>query len=416
MNSNFFDEVIRRLGGEKQIRLSLEPLSRALEEAGHPEKTVQSLVIAGTNGKGSTTLWISQALRLHGFKVATYLSPHLQSVRERFLDQLQPWSEERLQKRFQEALGLAEKWKLTYFEFLTLVFFLDSRENQPDFNILEVGMGGRLDATNVTEPKGVVLTNISWDHSEYLGDSLAKILQEKMGVFRKGVPVISGVQEPPLLALLTEKCQELGSSLFLTHQVSRKSLTQTWKGQEIEVDGKAFTITNPSRGSVENAVTAYSALTQWFPEVSLSTLKQAFSTVVNPGRMEVVQENPRVILSGDHNEAGMLSLAATLRGMGAQDLYILCGFSPDKEAKKMLEILKPFARKLVLTQLAHPRGEYPKYYSELAPFEPDAHRALKTLMSEMNQHDTLLVTGSLYLVGELRSQWKQEVGFQLTCV
>ena len=416
MNSNFFDEVIRRLGGEKQIRLSLEPLSRALEEAGHPEKTVQSLVIAGTNGKGSTSLWISQALRLHGFKVATYLSPHLQSVRERFLDQLQPWSEERLQKRFQEALGLAEKWKLTYFEFLTLVFFLDSRENQPDFNILEVGMGGRLDATNVTEPKGIVLTNISWDHSEYLGDSLAKILQEKMGVFRKGVPVVSGVQEPTLLELLTQKCQELGSSLFLTHQVSRKSVKQTWKGQEIEVGGEVFTITNPSRGSVENAVSAYSAITQWFPEISRSTLKQAFATVINPGRMEVVQESPRVILSGDHNEAGMLSLAATLRALGAQDLYVLCGFSPDKEAQKMLEILKPFARKLVLTQLSHPRGIYSKNYSELAPFEPNAHQALKTLMSQMNQQDTLLVTGSLYLVGELRSQWKREVGFQITGV
>lgn len=406
MNSFSWETFLEQLGGEKRIHYSLENLSRALKDAGHPEKTVKSLIIAGTNGKGSTTLFLSQALKLHGYRVATYLSPHLQHLRERFQDGLVPWSVERLEGQVRALAPLAEKWKLSYFEFLTLVFFVDSAQTKPDFNVLEVGMGGRLDATNVTHPEGVVLTNISWDHSDYLGDTLEKILDEKMGVLRPGVPVISGLVEPELRNHLQQECERLLCPLDFTDSVSRKVIQKSWGGQEVLIDGHLFYLKNPSRGALENAVGAYLFLRKQFPEISISTLQAAFKAMINPGRLEGVQENPRIILSGDHNLAGMMSLTETLTELKAKNLYVLCGFGPDKDAAQMLQALNPFAQELVLTRVPRARGKYDKTYQTLANYEEDPQKAFEGLRKKLKPSDTLLVTGSLYLVGDLRRLFK----------
>ncbi len=406
MNSFSWESFLEQLGGEKRIHYSLENLLGALKEAGHPEKTVKSLVIAGTNGKGSTTLFISEALKAHGARVATYLSPHLQHLRERFQDGLRPWSVERLSGHVEALAPLAQKWKLSYFEFLTLIFFWDSAQTHPDFNILEVGMGGRLDATNVTEPKGVVLTNISWDHAEYLGNTLEKILVEKMGVLRSGVPVVSGLQEPTLREILQKECERVSSPLYFTDSVPRKVLRKSWEGQEVLIDGHNFFLKNPSGGALENAVTAYLFLRKVFPEIPVSTLQLAFRSMVNPGRLEIVQENPRIILSGDHNVAGMKTLTDTLLELGAKNLYVLCGFGPDKEASQMIQALLPFSKELLLTRVPRARGEYDEKYQSLANYEEDPAKAFRELLKKLTPQDTLLVTGSLYLVGDLRGLFR----------
>lgn len=402
MNSFSWESFLERLGGEKRIHYSLENLLGALKESGNPEKTVKSLVIAGTNGKGSTTLLISEALKLQGFRVATYLSPHLQHLRERFQDGLIPWSIERLEQRIEALAPLAEKWKLSYFEFLTLIFFEDSAQTKPDFNILEVGMGGRLDATNVTNPLGIVLTNISWDHSEYLGNSLEKILREKMGVLRSGVPVISGLAEPDLRNSLVKECERLACPLFFSDSISRKVVQKSWNGQEVLIDGQSFFLRNPSIGALENAATAYLFLRKVFPEIEISTLQSAFRSMVNPGRFEIVQENPRIVLSGDHNVAGMRTLTETLRELKAKNLFVLCGFSPDKEASQMIEALRPFSKELLLTRVPRARGIYDETYQKLANYEDDPLEAFEQLKKKLSSSDTLLVTGSLYLVGAIR--------------
>ena len=394
------------MGGEKRIHYSLENLLEALREAGHPEKSVKSLVIAGTNGKGSTTLFISEALKRHGYRVATYLSPHLQHLRERFQDGLVPWSLERLKKHVEALAPLAEKWKLSYFEFLTLIFFEDSAQTKPNFNILEVGMGGRLDATNVTSPLGVVLTNISWDHTEYLGNTLEKILREKMGVLRPSVPVISGLKAAGLKNGLQNECEKLCSPLYFADSLSRKVIKKNWSGQEVVIDGHSFSLKNPSEGALENAIGSYLFLRKIFPEIAIPTIQAAFASMVNPGRLEIVQENPRIILSGDHNLAGMQSLTDTLRELGATDLHVLCGFGPDKDASGMIQALKPFAKELVLTRVVRARGQYDKVYQTLAKYEADPQKAFLELRKKLKAHDTLLVTGSLYLVGEIRELFR----------
>jgi dihydrofolate synthase/folylpolyglutamate synthase len=409
--TSHWEKVLEELGGEKRIHYSLDNFKKALQEAGNPQNAVQSLVIAGTNGKGTTTLLITRALQLHGYKVATYLSPHLQSVCERFLDDCVPWTEERLERHLSKALPLAQKWKLSYFEFLTLLFFLDNQESKPDYCVLEVGMGGRLDATNVTHPKAVVLTNIDWDHMDFLGNTLAKILQEKMGVLRKGTPVTSGIDNPHLQQLLLEKCQELSCEVQLTQSLQKEVKELSWHGQKVMIEGVEFQLTNPSPGTLENAATAFAFLRKNFPEIQIETLQRAFSSVRNPGRFEIVQENPRVILSGDHNVAGIRCLVSTLSELGARDLFIVCGFSPDKEVKDCLSLLRPFARELVLTKVVRARGEYDEEYEKLASFEPLAEKAVGEFLRKMRPEDTLLITGSLYLIGELRALWQKEVTF-----
>jgi len=412
MKTPSIETLLERLGDEKRIHYSLENLKLALAEAGHPEKTVKSIVIAGTNGKGTTSLLISRALELEGYHVATTLSPHLQSLNERFLDHLKPWSSNRLESNLQKVLSFSEKQGLSYFESLILAFFMDSAHEKPDFNVLEVGMGGRLDATNVTDPQAVVLTNISWDHADYLGDSLEKILREKMGVFRKKTPVVTGMAiSSPLYQSLKAECERLESPLFSSQEISRKVISKSWQGQEVEIDHQAFFLKNAATAYLENAVTAYCFLKQNFPEIPLTTLQRAFSSVTHPGRLEVVRENPQIILSGDHNEAGVQGLVQTLQELNARNLFILCGFSPDKKAKNMIEALKPFSQKLILTEVPGARGVYPQSYSSLAPFEKNPETALRGLLGTLGNKDTLLITGSLYLVGHLRGHWKKEVAF-----
>ncbi len=409
-----WEAALEQLGGERSIHYSLENLKSALHEMGNPEKTVESLVIGGTNGKGGTTLFITEALAAHGYSIATYLSPHLQHLRERFLDGGRAWSESRLSDWIEKAYPAARKWKLSYFELLTLVFFLDSQVTKPHFNVLEVGLGGRLDATNVTNPRGVRLTNISWDHMDYLGDSLEKILKEKMGVLRPEIPVVSGVKEQDLQKILKKECQRLSCSLTFTNDIPRALKSKSWSGQEITIDGYDFKIRNPSTGALENAVTAYAFLKKCFPEVSVASIQTGFEKVIQAGRLEVVQENPRVILSGDHNVGGMESLIKTLRELKEKNLFVVCGFSPDKDAKQMIELLHPFCKEILLTKVPRARGEYPATYSKLARFIEGPKNAVEKMMAQMTDQDTLLITGSLYLVGELRPLWVKRIPFDIT--
>lgn len=411
MSTLRFESLLETLGSEKKIHYSLDNFQKALNAAGNPEKTVKSIVIAGTNGKGTTTLLLSRALQLQGYRVGTYLSPHLQHVQERFLESLKPWSEDRLLEWGLKAMPLAQQYQLSYFEFLTLMFFLDSRDKAYDFNVVEVGMGGRLDATNVTSPVATVITNISWDHADFLGDSLEKILKEKMGILRSGVPVVSSIPISELKNLLQTDCQNLKAPLFFTETVSKKVIAKSLVGQEVEIDGDKFTLNNPSAGTLENAANAYLVLKKVFPEISISTIQEAFSSVIFPGRFEVVDLKPLTLLSGDHNEAGVESLIHTLNLVGAKSLRVLCGFSPDKEAKKMIEKLKPLAKDFILTKVPRARGVYEAGYEKLADCIEDPEIALKKIQSRCREEDTLLITGSLYLVGHLRKYWRPQVSF-----
>ncbi len=395
--------ILDRLGGESRIHYSLDHFKEALAACGNPEKSVKTLVVAGTNGKGTVSLFLSAALRLAGKRVGAYLSPHLVSPNERFLDQSgTPVGLATLDALAAANEAVFERFRLTYFEALTLMAFQWAKESALDILVLEVGMGGRLDATNVTEPLGCVLTTIDWDHQKFLGNSLEAILNEKMGVFRSGVPVWCGVQQPELRALVKARCEALGSPLGFAPAAAATRVD--WDGQDCSLGSNPFRLTNPSPGALENASLAFEALRSLFPEIPVSILQNAFAVTRNPGRMETVCRNPRVVLSGDHNPAGIECLLQTLAKLKARP-RILCGFSPDKPYHALVNRLLTCTDDLVTTQISRLRQQMPADYKTLPHFDPDAESAAQKMVARCAPGDAVLVTGSLYLVGQLRPLW-----------
>ncbi len=404
-----FETALAFLGTERRMHYSLEGFQKALSDVGHPEKSVQSIVISGTNGKGSTALLVSSALSQAGYSVGTYLSPHLQSPRERLLGGGQPVSETAFESLLRRHKRLAEKHALSYFEFLTLIYFVWAAEQKFEFSVLEVGLGGRLDATNVTEPIACAITSIDWDHQEILGDSLEKILAEKMGTLRKDSLVFTGIRQPELLKSLESYCDRLDTIYYHARELRTTCIERDWRGQQVEINGFPFFLTNPAVGALENAATAFLLLRIVFPKIPIETLRKGFANVLTPGRMERVSENPRVILSGDHNPAGIECLLQTLERLPPTSLHTVCAFSPDKPFGQMYERLKTVSESVFLTVVPRLREAMPPSYFEMGPVFVDPHSAIDDALKSMPASGTLLVTGSLYLVGEVRGRWKSEI-------
>lgn len=403
--------LLEGLGGERRINYSLERFTAALKSLGNPEKNVHTLVIGGTNGKGTTTLLVSGTLAQAGFEVMTYLSPHLQSPTERFLHNLVPIEVGELSELAEEMQAVAKRFDLSYFEFLTLLAFVRAQRRQVDFLVLEVGLGGRLDATNVTDPIATVVTNIGFDHMDYLGNTLEEILEEKLGILREESLLFTGIQENALLKTVEARCAALDAIYYYAKEIKVLSHEIRWDSQTISLNDYPFELTHPGKGNRENAALAFLLLRIAFPSIPLATIQTAFRKIKNPGRFEIVSEHPRVILSGDHNPAGIEDLLQTLKPLKPERLLTLCGFSPDKPYRAMFERLKSVSNEITLTQATRFQGKMPADYPQVGNFTAHPLEAVETLMKRANPDDTILITGSLYLVGEVRTLWHSGVDF-----
>lgn len=406
------EALLDSLGGEKRIRYALDHFKTALDSVGNPEKSVKSILIGGTNGKGTTTLLISHALRAQGFDVSTYLSPHLQSPTERILRNLRPIEEKELLELAQEFKPIAEKFELTYFEYLTLLFFVKAQRGQSDYSVVEVGLGGRLDSTNVFDPIASVLTNVSLDHQALLGNTKEEILREKLGILRPKGTLFTGITEPHLKEIIKLKCQELEASYRFSDELDGRTLSSHWDGQEALIEALPFSLTNPSPGTLANAKLAFLALSNVFPDIPAATLQRAFKNTKTPGRFETVSLKPRVILSGDHNPAGIDCLKESLSGPRKGKLFTVCAFSPDKPFTEMYGELKKISDHILLTQIPRLKDKTTDTYRSQGEFEEDAFTAVNKILNLTSSEDTVLITGSLYLVGELRKLWKDKVTFE----
>ncbi len=391
---------------------TLDRFKSVLKFIEYKENSVNTLVIGGTNGKGTTSLLLSSALCLAGHRVATYLSPHLQNPHERFLLNLIPIDDFELESLANDLKPLATRFRLTYFEFLTLVFLVWAERSKVDFVILEVGLGGRLDATNISRPLACAITNISLDHEEYLGNTLESILNEKLGILRPEGLLFTHINQPELLSRIQASCDAVDAVYYFSNQIKRKQIEISWQGQTVLLNGYPFNLTNPSPGSLENAALAFHLLRIVFPKISVPIIQQAFARIRTPGRMEVVSDKPRIILSGDHNPAGLDCLLTTLHSLSRGKLFTLCAFSPDKPYQKMFRDLQSFSTDIVLTELLRYRTQMPENYRGLTDnFLETASDALEQILNKCTDQDTILVTGSLYLVGELRGRWRESVRY-----
>ncbi len=431
-------------------KLGLQNISTLLSYLGNPHRQFPSLLIAGTNGKGSVAAFCESILRNSGLRTGLYTSPHLTQVEERVrVDKRMIPAENfaRLTFRLKEAIGelltgsaFSSGFKLdrhpTYFEVMTALGFLYFAEQQIEVAILEVGMGGRFDATNIVDPVISIITNVDYDHQEHLGSRLEEIAGEKAGIikirrtgsngggFPKGellspLPVITAARNPVVLNLIENQCSETGSRLVKVWERFHPEISEDQRGRcRVKVDtiwerGQIFNLPLPGRHQVENALTAMAAmetLTQAGWKITAESVTRGLEKASWPGRLEIVERRPALIFDGAHNPAGAGQLAEYLRHyLRPERTLLIFGVMRDKDHQSMGKILFPLAHRIILTRTSWVRAAEPSLIQMGLPeFAGHYHcarnsaEAIDLAFGLAEEDDTIVVAGSLFLVGEIR--------------
>ena len=408
-------------GGE--IDLRLDRMDRALSLFGHPEKTFPSFHIAGTNGKGSTAAMIHRILTLAGFRAGLYTSPHLESFTERIRianSEISPDEVIQLAEEVWAATARADV-PLTFFEHITVMAFIYFARQKIDVGVIEVGLGGRLDATNLVAPLVSVITTISKDHEVYLGSDLLSIAREKGGIIKPTIPVVVGAVSHDVAAMLSSLATERGSDSYFLGRDFRILLKNAgvFDYTGIKRNYASLSLSLSGRHQANNAAAALAALElggNAFP-VSEEFVRAGLKSVFWPGRFEIMRENPTVILDGAHNGEGVAALAAELEHYRRdRRIKFLFASMEDKDWRLMLGMLAGLADEVVLTRVAMARSADPWL---LAAHVPDTipHRVIETpqqgldfLLHKARADDLIVVAGSLYLLGEIRGALRKTAG------
>ena len=406
---------------------SLERLRELLARLDNPHKKFPALLIAGTKGKGSTAAICDSILRQAGYKVGLYTSPHLHSFRERIRFSGELISEEsvvdlgqRLQPYFETTPNL------TAFELMTAVAFVAFAEAEIDAAVLEVGLGGRLDATNAVDPAVAVITPISYDHTQILGETLTLIAREKAGVIRPGALVISAPQPDEAMRMIEAVCQERQARLIRVDQdLHWKIQESSLKGQTFTVDGVAYWLPLVGEHQVVNAVTAMAAVEGFAGRTGLripaEAVKAGLTRVEWPGRMELLSREPALIVDSAMNGHSAQRLVETLAGaFPGRPITLIFGASGDHPIRDMLDVLLPAADHVFVVASRHPRAETPDNLAAAAAalgyrVEPMPHisPALDRALAALEPDGVICVTGSLFLVAEAREAWFRHSGLPL---
>lgn len=419
-----------------KIKLGLEAMHSFMARVGNPEQRLNYVHVAGTNGKGSVSVTLLTLLSKAGYRVGLYTSPHLSSVRERFRINDSFISEKKfaeLATRIREVLG---EEKITYFEFTTALAFLWFAEEKLDLVVLETGLGGRLDATNIVIPLVSVITNVSMDHEAYLGHTLSAVAGEKAGIIKTGVPVVSAVKEGEGLAEVCDVCREKKAPLLLYGNSFRSTLSNndswSWHGEvSFSKDSYYLDLRCSMKGQyqISNASLALAVIEllkgRGF-ELSVKDIRQGLAAVQWPGRLEhfCLDRKSRVrikssktvdricyLLDGAHNPAGVDSLVQTLqKEYSFRRLFLIWGAMVDKDLKKTLPPVAELADLIFLTKPVGERSAEPELLLNNVPTSiqsrcqlfPTVEEAIAGAEALATEDDLILIAGSLYLVGASR--------------
>jgi len=397
------------------IDLRLDRMNQALALFDHPEKQFPSFHIAGTNGKGSTAAMVHRILSQSGYRVALYTSPHLVSFTERIrvgAEEIAP----------NEVVALAhEIWDrteaanvpLTFFEFVTVMAFIHFARLKIDVAVVEVGLGGRLDATNLVRPVVSLISTISKDHEAYLGSDLLSIAWEKGGIIKQGVPAVCGALPTDVAALLKDIADERNAPSYFLGRDFTFSLKNDHlfdyrglKWRLIDLD-----VALRGRHQKRNAALALAGLeiaAHDFP-VNESALREGLKAVRWPGRFEIVRDHPTIVLDGAHNGEGVRALIEELESFREQrKVRLLFASMEDKDWRLMLESFSEVVDEIVLTRVNMERCADPfQLASQLGGKIPhraigNAPAALEYVLDRADSDDIILIAGSLYLIGEIR--------------
>jgi dihydrofolate synthase/folylpolyglutamate synthase len=427
---NYPDSVhfLYALGNEIQTaKFGLERIRAALDVLGRPQDRLRFIHVAGTNGKGSVCAMIESALRADGLRTGLFTSPHLAEPTERIRIAGRPVEAGQFADAFDRVHGVVEKLleagsidlHTTYFETVTAMAMLIFAEEGVDRVVLEVGLGGRLDATNVVTPELCVITPVDFDHEAFLGKSLESIAREKAGILKAGVPAVFAEQRPEAACVLEDRAVALGITV---------ARTTDWRTRDLVMDsrGSRFVLANGSQlqiqcslageHQVRNAVTAAVALLQL--GASHHAIQAGIAAAEWPGRLERVREHPEIVLDGAHNPAGARALAAYIdRFYAGRCVRLIYGAMRDKAIAEMSGILFPRAQQVVVTAPRQARAFSPEAMLEVSDHPnlttaPTIESALEQVRNA-SPADVIFVTGSLFLVAEARAILEGGAGFSL---
>lgn len=401
----------------------LRRMERLLHPLGDPHLGTKTVHIAGTKGKGSTAAMIHQALVAAGYKAGLYTSPHLHTIRERIrinntlISQAEFAALVTKLKPIAEALNREIAYgELTTFELLTAVAFAYFKKHQVDVQILEVGLGGRLDATNVAKADVCVITSISLDHTDILGDTVTKIATEKAGIIKPSCIVVSAPQIRDVAEVIEQFCHQQQAKLIQVgkdttwHKIGGDLYHQTLR---IQSEKAIYDLTIPLLGDyqLENAataVTALEALASLGIRIPTKKIVQGLSQVTWPGRFQILHREPMVIVDGAHNAYSMGKLVESIsKYLDYNRCFVIFGTSCDKDIAGMAQELKPLGSHIIITNSSHPRAAHTstlaKEFTRLnIKFETatDIYNALAQALCRAEKTDLILVTGSLFVVAE----------------
>lgn len=422
---SFVDYSLTRSLRYSPEKFDLGRMHRLMDMLGSPHAQYPVVHVAGTKGKGSTSALIAEVLQDAGYKVGFYTSPHMIDFTERIQVNRVPVSRQELVSLVDQLKpGVEQIEQLTTFELTTAAAFLHFTQQKVDIAVIEVGLGGRLDATNVVNPLISVITSLSMDHMNVLGDTLAKIAGEKAGIIKPGKPVVSAPQKLEAIEVIQRVAAERKSPLTLVEEeYSAVPIQRSLKQQVIEIHrkkngkilpvGVEFSLPLLGAHQAQNAVTAYAVLEKlqrmgW--KIELENIQRGFSQVVWPGRFEILQHDPLVIIDSAHNLDSAEKLAQTVRDyLPGKPLTLIFGASEDKDVAGMIKVLAPISARIIVTQSVHPRsfdaaqlGEIAKEISAQVEVMPVLESALSKGLQEVPQDGVVLVTGSIFVAAGAR--------------
>jgi dihydrofolate synthase/folylpolyglutamate synthase len=402
---------------------SLKHVEELLNRMGNPQLVARTIHIAGTKGKGSVAAMIAKVLSSSGYKTGLYISPHLHTLRERISIDGSLISEAEFAAAMAEVKPFIESMKqdaafrqLTYFEALTALAFAYFKKKQVDFQVLEVGLGGRLDATNVTKPVVCIITSISLDHTQILGNSLEEIAREKAGIIKSGCWVVISPQPEEAASVISDICRESEAKVVqVGKDVTWHKIGGDLHHQSLVIEGRRnnYQVSIPLLGDfqLENAATAVAALeilaSAGFA-ISAAGIAQGLAQVKWPGRFQILQQHPTVLVDGAHNVASMKRLVNNIKAYFAHKrIFLVFGTSCDKDIPGIVNELVLLSSQVIVTQASHSRAA--PLSTLVAEFtkrgiEPETKEtvteAISRALSLADRTDIICVTGSLFVVAE----------------
>ncbi|MBF0411333.1 MAG: bifunctional folylpolyglutamate synthase/dihydrofolate synthase [Desulfamplus sp.] len=424
--------------GRFGIKLELKTITDILERLGSPQKKFCSIHIAGTNGKGSIASYMASILRSSGFKTGLYTSPHLIKFNERFCINGEMVSDEDVVESFL-AVKQADtgERKATFFEISTAMAFYLFAKAGVEWAVIETGMGGRLDATNVLQPAVTVISNLSIEHTEYLGNTLEEIAAEKGGIIKQDTPLVTGVNQESAIAVLNDIAEKKSASVYqygkeftvveVESEMESKSECKmgigtrfTYKGINVVWQNMETRLSGPHQ--IQNSALALAASEllikqnigdeqHWLTEDSI---RRGLAGTIWPGRLEYIMQKPLVLIDGAHNLDAAENLGKYLQKHHASKLTMIIGILKDKPYKEMLQYMLPYANRVIFTRAKIDRSLDPQILKDFSinVMNVDAkvyiienvEDAVENAIKSTSETDCICIAGSLYVAGEARDK------------